>query len=53
MMRDNGKKVQFHSGEVQYASTDLLENSESDLLANKSLSEFSNKSVLAYCTSPE
>ena len=37
MMRDNGKKVQFHSGEVQYASTDLLENSESDLLADNKI----------------
>ena len=37
MMRDNGKKVQFHSGEAQYASTDLLENSESDLLADNKI----------------
>ena len=31
MMRKNRKSVQFHAGEVQYASTNLLENSESDI----------------------
>ena len=31
IMNKNGLKVQFHAGEVQYASTELLENSESDL----------------------
>ena len=31
MMRKNNKSVQFHAGEIQYASTDLLENSESDI----------------------
>ena len=31
MMRKNNKSVQFHAGEVQYASTNLLENSESDI----------------------
>ena len=31
MMKKNNKSVQFHAGEVQYASTNLLENSESDI----------------------
>ena len=33
MMRKNNKIVQFHAGEVQYASTNLLEKSESDITA--------------------
>ncbi len=31
VMKKNGLKVQFHAGEVQYASTELLEKSESNL----------------------
>ncbi len=31
LMTQNGLSVQFHAGEVQYASTDLLENSGRDL----------------------
>ena len=31
MMKKNKKSVQFHAGEVQYASTKLLENSGSDI----------------------
>ena len=37
VMKKNGLKVQFHAGEVQYASTELLENSESYLQKNNKI----------------
>ena len=37
VMKQNGLKVQFHAGEVQYASTELLENSESYLQKNNKI----------------
>ncbi len=37
VMKKNGLKVQFHAGEIQYASTELLENSESDLQENNKI----------------
>ena len=37
VMKKKGLKVQFHAGEVQYASTELLENSESYLQKNNKI----------------
>ena len=35
LMTKNGKNTEFHGGEVQYASTQLLENSKNDLSLDK------------------
>ena len=35
LMTKNGKSTEFHGGEVQYASTQLLENSKNDLAIDK------------------
>ena len=43
VMKKKGLKVQFHAGEVQYASTELLENSESYLQKNNKSNEFNKK----------
>ena len=35
LMKKQGLKVQFHAGEIRYASTNLLESTESDLEEEK------------------
>ena len=58
LMKNKGKKVQFHAGEIQYASTDLLENSGSDIeKVNKEKFRFAcrrqniNKSLIEFIDS--